>query len=99
MLRYSLTNILGKKEVCFRSPKMYQHFSTAMQNSKLFPGTILQTPLGRGKFVFGNRKCTNTLLHNNAKFKNIAGDNTPDLWFFGEESLFPFFDNVLIIEN
>ena len=43
---------------------MYQHSPTAMQNSKILPGTIPQTFvfLGRGKFVSVLRKWTETLL-------------------------------------
>ena len=52
------------RKICFRFPKMYQNSPTAMQNSKIFPGTIdiPQTPVLREmKICFSSPKCTKTL--------------------------------------
>ena len=54
-----------------------------MQNSKTFPGKILQTPvLGERKVCFRSPKM-NQLSYSNAEFKNFPGSISPDLRFSG----------------
>ena len=66
----------------FRSPKMYWNSPTAMQNSKIFPGTILRTPVLGEESLFSYSVNVLKLFYNNAEFKNSPRDNTPTpvLW-------------------
>ena len=53
--------MLGERNVCFRSLKMYQNSPTAMLNSNIFPETISRTPvLGERKICF----CSPKMHHN-----------------------------------
>ena len=91
---YSLTNIQGKEKVCFRSLKMYQNSPTAMQNSKIFPGTKPRTIiLGESLFLF-SENVLKLSIYSNAEFKNFPADSTTDPRFRGRESLFSFSKNV-----
>ena len=86
--------VLGARKVFFRSPKIYQNSPTAMQNSKIFPGTIPWTfVLGAGYFVFILRKFTKTPIQP-CKIHKFSGDNTPNPRFREEDSLFSFSKNV-----
>ena len=57
--------------------------STAMQNSKLFLGTISRTPvLGERKACFRFPERVSILSYSNAEFQNKSGGRTPGTRFF-----------------
>ena len=73
-----------ERNVCFRSPKMYQNSPIAMLNSNIFPGTIPRTPvLWERKICF----CSSKMYHNSpTAMQNslqFSGNNTPDLCLKG----------------
>ena len=68
-----------ERNVCFRSPKMYQNSPMAMLNSNIFPEINTADPvLWERKICFCSPKCTITLLQQ-CKIQQFSGDNTPDL--------------------
>ena len=90
------TPVLGKREVCFRSPKLYQH-SPIVQQCRIQKLTRGQnhvpwtSVLGGGKY-FRSPKSTKTQLQQ-CRIQILSRDNTPDPRFKGKERLFLFSEN------
>ena len=90
------TLVLGVREVCLRSPKLYQHSPIVQQYriQKFTPGqnhAPRNSVLWEGKF-FVFRKCTKIQLQR-CRIQILSRDNTPDTRFRGEERLFLFSEN------
>ena len=83
--------VLGEREVCFRSPKLYQH-SPIVQQCRIQKFTRRQNHTPRtsvlGECFFFLRKCTKTQLQQ-CRIKILSRDTR----FRGEERLFLFSEN------
>ena len=77
-----------ERKICFCSPKMHHNSPTAMQNSKIFRGTISRTfVLGRGGKFFSFSENVPKLSYSEAEFKKIPGDNIFQTPVLGERKV------------